>query len=206
MRAYSQDLRERVLQAYDAGDGGYVTLSRRFRVAESTVYRWVRECRQEGKRAPKVYRHGFVSVLDDDDGAVLRRLVEEQPDTTLAEYATRFEARTGWAVSLSSVCRALKRWRLKRKRKSVRASEQQRPDVAAKRVAYQASIQAVDPTSLLTQSIGEGVISRCAGKRDIEFRRCSWRSAVGVVGIRTVMPGVSNELGGRRVRGCLVWG
>src|SRR3954451_15549709 len=40
MRAYSQDLRERVLQAYDAGDGGYVTLSRRFRVAESTVYRW----------------------------------------------------------------------------------------------------------------------------------------------------------------------
>ena len=49
-------------------------------------------------------------------------------------------------------------------------------------------------------------ISSCARKRDIEFRRCSWRSAVGVVGIRTVMPGVSNELGGRRVRGCLVWG
>jgi transposase len=110
MRAYSQDLRERVLQAYDAGDGGYVTLSRRFRVAESTVYRWVGECRREGKRAPKLYRHGFVSVLDDDDGAVLRQLVEEQPDATLAEYATRFEAPTGWAVSLPSVCRALKRW------------------------------------------------------------------------------------------------
>ena len=149
MRAYSQDLRERVLQAYDAGDGGYVTLSRRFRVAESTVYRWVRECRREGKRAPTVYRHGFVSVLDEDDGAVLRQLVEEQPDATLAEYATRFEARTGWAVSLPSVCRALKRWRLKRKKKSVRASEQQRPDVAAKRVAYQASIQAVDPVRLV---------------------------------------------------------
>src|SRR4051794_3215454 len=92
----SQDLRERVLQAYDAGDGGYVTLSRRFRVAESTVYRWVLEYRREGKRAPKVYRHGFVSVLDDDDGAVLRQLVEEQSDATLAEDATRFEARTGW--------------------------------------------------------------------------------------------------------------
>jgi transposase len=149
MRAYSQDLRERVLQAYDAGDGGYVTLSRRFRVAESTVYRWVRECRREGKRAPKVYRHGFVSVLDEDDGAVLRQLVEEQPDATLAEYATRFEARTGWAVSLPSVCRALKRWGLRRKKKSVRASEQQRPDVAAKRVAYQASIQAIDPVRLV---------------------------------------------------------
>ena len=74
MRAYSQDLRERVLQAYDAGDGGYVTLSPRFPIAESTVYRWVRQCHQEGKRAPKVYRHGFVSVLDEDDGAVLRQL------------------------------------------------------------------------------------------------------------------------------------
>ena len=70
----------------------------------------------------------------------------------------------------------------------------------------QGAREALEGTSLLTQSIGEGVISRCAGKRDIEFRRCSWRSAVGVVGIRTVMPGVSNELGGRRVRGCLVWG
>jgi type IV secretion system protein VirD4 len=32
-------------------------------------------------------------------------------------------------------------------------------------------------------------ISSCARKKDIEFRRCSWRSAVGVVGTRTVMPG-----------------
>ena len=76
----------------------------------------------------------------------------------------------------------------------------------ADRVAQMVVKRVLEPTSLLTQSIGEGVISRCAGKRDIEFRRCSWRSAVGVVGIRTVMPGVSNELGGRRVRGCLVWG
>jgi transposase len=111
-----------------------VTLSRRFRVAESTVYRWVREYRREGKRAPKVYRHGFVSLLDEDDGAVLRQLVEEQPDATLAEYATRFEARTGWAVSLPSVCRALKRWGLKRKKKSVWASEQQRPDGSCPKV------------------------------------------------------------------------
>ena len=75
--------------------------------------------------------------------------VEDQPDATLAEYATRFEARTGWAVSLPSVCSVLKRWGLRRKKKSVRAREQQRPDVAAKRVTYQASIQAVDPARLV---------------------------------------------------------
>lgn len=149
MRAYSQDLRERVLQTYEAGEGGYGTLARRFRIAETTVYRWVRDNRQSGKRAPKVYRHGFRSVLDEDDGAVLRHLVEERADATLAEYAERFEARTGCAVSAPSVCRALKRRGLTRKKKTVRAREQQRPDVAAKRTAYQAAMTGLDPARLV---------------------------------------------------------
>jgi len=66
--------------------------------------------------------------------------------------------------------------------------------------------RAVEPHHCSRNRLEKVFISSCARKRDIEFRRCSWRSAVGVVGTRTVMPGVSNELGGRRVRGCLVWG
>jgi hypothetical protein len=62
-----------------------------------------------------------------------------------------------------------------------------------------------DPHPCSRNRLEKVFISSCARKRDIEFRRCSWRSAVGVVGTRTVMPGVSNELGGQRVRGCLVW-
>jgi transposase len=149
MRAYSQDLRERVVQAFEDGEGGYSALGRRFRVAASTVYRWVEEFELEGRSAPKVYRHGVPSVLDGAGGSVLRQLVEEQADATLAEYAARFEARTGIQISGSSVCRALQRLGLTRKKKTLRASEQKRPDVAAKRVAYRAEVGSIDPHRLV---------------------------------------------------------
>ena len=50
------------------------------------------------------------------------------------------------------------------------------------------------------------VISSCARKRGLEFRRCLWRSAVGFLGIRDARPEGSNELGGQRVPGCVVRG
>jgi hypothetical protein len=50
------------------------------------------------------------------------------------------------------------------------------------------------------------VISSCARKRGLEFRRCLWRSAVGFLGIRNARPEGSNELGGQRVPGCVVRG
>jgi hypothetical protein len=59
---------------------------------------------------------------------------------------------------------------------------------------------------LLTQSIGEGVMSHCTRKGGFEFRRCSWRSAVGLRGTRNARPEGSDELGGQRVPGCFVRG
>ena len=41
--------------------------------------------------------------------AVLRSLVAERNDATLAEYTRAFTARTGEEISESSVCRALRR-------------------------------------------------------------------------------------------------
>ena len=148
-RPCSVDLRERVVEAYEAGEGGYEALGQRFRVAPSALHRWVGQSRREGHCHPKVYRHGFLSVLAEDDGAVLRRLVEEQNDATLAEYAERFYAHTGCEVSPSSVCRALQRLGLTRKKKTVSASEQRRPDVAAKRAAFQQTMGALDPRRLV---------------------------------------------------------
>lgn len=148
-RAYSIDLRTRVIQAHEAGEGGYGTLARQFRVSPNTIYLWVRTFRHEGRCCPKHYRHGFLSVLDEDDGAVLRQLVEEQNDATLAEYAERFTARTGYEISPSSVGRALKRLKLFRKKKTLRASEQKRPDVAAERTAFEQAMPQMETRRLV---------------------------------------------------------
>ena|SRR5688572_5573169 len=78
-RAYSPDLRERVLAACEAGEGSQAEIARRFRVGERTLQRWLQAARGEGRRGPKVpaRSRGLVG------GAVaaLARLVDERRTT-----------------------------------------------------------------------------------------------------------------------------
>ncbi len=108
-RPYSTDLRERVLRACEVGDESQAAIARRFEISESAVRSWVRQLRQDGRRTPKPHGRGFRSILEEDDGAVLRALVAANNDATLAEYTRAFTARTGEEISESGVCRALQR-------------------------------------------------------------------------------------------------
>jgi transposase len=108
-RPYSTDLRERVLRACENGEESQAEIARRFEISDSAVRRWLRHLHQEGRRAPKPHGRGFRSILDEDDGAVLRSLVKDKNDGTLKEYAQAFLDKTGEEISGSSICRALKR-------------------------------------------------------------------------------------------------
>ena len=113
-RAYSVDLRERVLAACERGEGGRGEIARRFAVAERTVSGWLKAAR-EGRRAPKPPAGGLPPV--GGQAEVLAGLVAERNDATLAEYADRLAGRAGVRRSLASVCRALKRLGLARKKR-----------------------------------------------------------------------------------------
>lgn len=108
-RPSSTDLRERVLQACESGEESQAAIARRFKISESAVGSWLRQLSQEGRREPKPHGRGFRSILDDDDAAVLRSLVQEKNDATLEDYAQAFQDRTGEEISGSSISRALKR-------------------------------------------------------------------------------------------------
>ena len=108
-RPYSTDLRERVLRACETGEESQAAIARCFDISESAVGSWLRQLHQEGRRAPKPHGRGFRSILDEDDGAVLRSLVRDKNDGTLKEYAQAFMDQTGEEISGSSICRALKR-------------------------------------------------------------------------------------------------
>ena len=108
-RPYSTDLRERVLRACESGEESQAVIARRFEISESAVRSWLRQLYQEGRRAPKPHGRGFRSILDEDDGAVLRSLVKDRNDGTLKEYVQAFMGKTGEEISESSICRALKR-------------------------------------------------------------------------------------------------
>jgi transposase len=116
-RPYSADLRLRVLRACAREEGTRPQIARRFRVSESTVYGWLRQARDEDRRRAKPHAGGRERVIDAAGDAVLRALVAEDNDATLAEYAAAFQARTGHRVSPSMVCKALKRLGLPRKKR-----------------------------------------------------------------------------------------
>ena len=105
-RPYSADLRERVLAACERREGTREAIARRFRVAASTVYGWLKLARETGRRTPRPHEGGRPPV--GGEAAVLAELVAERNDATLAEYAAQLAERTGIRRSPSALCRALK--------------------------------------------------------------------------------------------------
>jgi transposase len=114
--AYSADLRERVLLAGERGRLSRAKIAMLFQVAESTVYRWLQTSRREGRREPKPHAGGPAPRLDQTALAKLAAIVAETNDLSLAEHAAKLLERTGVAASGPTVCRALRKLALPRKK------------------------------------------------------------------------------------------
>src|SRR5918997_75596 len=61
-RAYSTDLRERALAAYEAGDGSQARVAERYRIGARTLSAWLKAAREEARREPKPRRGGRAPV------------------------------------------------------------------------------------------------------------------------------------------------
>ena len=118
-RPYSVDLRERVVAA--AAHQTQAAVAARFAVSESAVYKWCRRAREAGTVAPKPHSGGGTAKVDASGAAVLRALVVERNERTLAELAAAYADRTGVRLSIPAVWRACKRLDLRRKKKDARA-------------------------------------------------------------------------------------
>lgn len=122
MRPYSMDLREKVLAAYDRGDGSQRHLAARFDLALSTVQSWLKRRRETGSVAAR--KPGAPSPKLDQAGAdVLGRIIEADPDGTLAEWAEALCAQTGVRLHPSAVWRRARRLgKTRKKRRLARPS------------------------------------------------------------------------------------
>lgn len=107
MRAYSVDLREKLLAAVDAG------MSRKqaaavFGVSVPSIERYVRLRRGTGSLAPRrALKLGPAAVKGDAVRAWLPGRLERCPDATLAEHAAAFTAAIGMPISPATVVRAI---------------------------------------------------------------------------------------------------
>lgn len=112
-KAYSSDLRERVIKAVEAGS------SRReagelFEISASSSIRWLQRWDESGSAAPKP-RGGSVSPLEEFAAQILA-LIAEQPDLTLVETVAELRRRR-IRTSRSSLWRFLDRHGITLKKK-----------------------------------------------------------------------------------------
>ena len=115
MRAYSADLRSRVVGAVAAGMAK-TEAARGFRVGRATVYRWVRRAADPGGLVPRPIPGRPARIGPAEEGA-LRAQLAAAPDATLAQHRATWERERGERVSAATMARAIRRvdWTLKKR-------------------------------------------------------------------------------------------
>lgn len=112
---YSQDLRNRVLRAYDRGMKTR-QIAETFGVSPAWARRVQQRRRETGETTPRRMGSPGVTIVD---RAQLAALVREHPDATLAE----FRSYLGVKCALSTLCKALQMMGLSfKKKRSTRRS------------------------------------------------------------------------------------
>jgi len=117
MRAYSMDLRQKIVSAYEGGHGTLDETADTFEVGRRTVARFVSLARSGQSLWPKPHGGGYPASLDGGAPALLRARVARRPDATLSELSDYLRSRAGVSAHPSTVCRALHRLGLPRKKK-----------------------------------------------------------------------------------------
>jgi transposase len=117
MKAYSLDLRTKILTAYQHDEGSIRQLAQRFKVSPRFVGQLVVCLRRTGRCMPKPHGGGTPPCIARSQYAILSGLVQAHPDATLKELCRLFEDSEHVAVRKSSMQRTLATLQLTRKKR-----------------------------------------------------------------------------------------
>jgi|SRR5215204_444045 len=114
MNAYSEDLREKIVEALRRGMGKSEA-ARTFSVSLSSIKRYAKLAEEGRSLAPKK-RPGSKPKLDERSSKLLEEDLKERPFITLQKRCEYLLAVASVDLSRSTMCRAIKRMRSTRKR------------------------------------------------------------------------------------------
>jgi transposase len=117
MKAYSLDLRQRVVAAYEKGKGSIAEVAEQFNVGQTFVKKMLRQKREQGSVAPLAHGGGRQPSLSDKEHRLLRQKVKEQPDISLAELQEHLSTKANVTVSVPTIHRSLRASGLSHKKK-----------------------------------------------------------------------------------------
>lgn len=94
MRAIPVPVRERIIHFYDQGKSTR-EIARMFELSVAAVRRVRQQSKARGTLKPQTHLCGRKTLLTEERKASLQKLVEAQPDATLAELGARLDRRFG---------------------------------------------------------------------------------------------------------------
>src|SRR3954452_15982072 len=201
MKPYSLDLRERVLADCDLGLPTQ-QVAAKYRVCPAWVRRLKQRRRETGSIAPKAQRHG-PPPRRSERAARVAEAVERSPDATLQELRRDHDL----PISSTTLWRVIDDLGLSFKLKSLRAAEQDRPDVKRLRDGWAARLAGVaaehlvflDETSATTKMARPRGRSRRGQRLVMTAPHGHWKTTTLVVALRlggltapTVIDGAMN--------------
>lgn len=117
MKAYSDDLRKKVLTAYQNGKGSMRQLTGKFDVSLTFVSNLIKNFRQNGHIRPKPHGGGKTPAINEEGCIFLSEIIDKIVFLTLKELCEYYEHKTGKKVSKSAMDRTLKKMKITRKKK-----------------------------------------------------------------------------------------
>jgi transposase len=117
MRAYSLDLRQKVVAAVERGDATIEEVAASFGVGQTFVKKMLRQHRETGDLSPRPHGGGHVPRLSAKHLKMLRSEVSRRPDKTVEALREHLAEQAQVSVSAPTVSRALSRLDLSRKKK-----------------------------------------------------------------------------------------
>jgi transposase len=126
MRAYSVDLRQKIIDTYHSQPISQRQLDHRFTVALSFVQKIIKQYRTTGSVVPKPHQGGSKLKLTGEQLAVLAELIESNNDATLAELCVMLESKTGVVVSMATMGRMTNLLNITVKKNSISRQKVQR--------------------------------------------------------------------------------
>ena len=121
-KSYSQDLRDRVIDAVESQGMSRRAAAKRFGIGESSAVKWLQRLRDEGARAARRVGGNRRPVVDPHRDLIEAALAAK-PDSTLQDLCDRLLAERGVAADTSMMSRFLRRAQITfKKRRLSRAS------------------------------------------------------------------------------------
>ena len=118
-KAYSNDLRRKILERYQRGGVSLAELAERFGVSHGYTKKIRKQQLRTGQMERRAYQAGRRSRVTPELEAELRSWVREQPDLTLQELQQRLQQSRSLHLSIGRLWLALRQLKLRRKKREL---------------------------------------------------------------------------------------